>query len=200
MRVVTTWCVILLLLGALSGCAAEGTHERSVARVESSIEAVPGIHHAEASLERLRSTFTVVASASVIVRLDAGATVIDPGRLAEFLLKSLWSIGDTAPTELAVFVETADGTPVDISSGATEHSWSPVLGRSDSPFFLVNNLSREPVKSKLGPWPGAVPAPPLDTIRPADGGGSAQRSRSANAWIAASIPSVSKDPSALRVK
>ncbi|MBN9632365.1 MAG: hypothetical protein J0I18_17465 [Actinobacteria bacterium] len=141
--------------------------------MESAIEAVPGIDHAEASLERLRSTFTVVDSASVVVRLDAGATVIDPGRLAEFLLKSLWSIGDTAPTELAVFVETVDGTPVDISSGAIEHSWSPVLGRADRPFFLVNDLSREPVRSKLGPWPGPVPPPPLDAIRPLEDDASA---------------------------
>ncbi|MCI0158540.1 hypothetical protein KNO15_17700 [Leifsonia shinshuensis] len=200
MRVVMSCCVVLLLFGALSGCAAEKLHGRSTARAESAIEAVPGIGRAEASFERLRSTFTAVDSATVVVHLDTGAMVTDPGKLAEYLLKSLWSIGETAPTELAVFVEAADGTPVDISSGAVENSWSPVLGRSDRPFFLVNNLSREPVKSKLGPWPGPVPPPPVDAIRPREDGGSAQRSRSANAWIAASIPSVSKEPSGLRVK
>ncbi|WP_426623511.1 hypothetical protein ACPPVW_12865 [Leifsonia sp. McL0607] len=200
MRARITYSAALALLVGLFGCAAEEPRGRSVAVVESSIEAVHGIEGASVSVERLRSTFTVVDSATVVARLEAGATVADPGSLAEYLLRSLWTIGDVRPTELAVYVEAADGSRVDISSGAIDNDWSPVLGRSDSPFFLVNKLSTEPVKSKLGPWPGPVPTPPADAIVEIDDAASAQRSRSANAWIAVTIPSVSKAPSASRVK
>ncbi len=157
-------CAALAILVALSGCATENLYGRPVAEVESSIESIHGIDDAEASIERLRSTFTAVVSATVVVRLEAGAEVADAGGLADYLLRSLWTIGDVRPTELAVFVEAADGSRVDISSGAIDNDWSPVLGRSDSPFFLVNKLSTEPVKSKLGPWPGPVPTPPTEAI------------------------------------
>ncbi len=120
--------------------------------------------------------------------------------MADYLIRLLWSVDEVRPTELVVSVRSSDGSVIRLVDGATDGGWEPIVGSRDAPLFVVHRLGDEPVKSKLGPWPGAVPPPPLDAIRPVDGGGSAQRSRSANAWIAASIPSVSKVPSALRVK
>lgn len=201
MRVNVLFGAAAAILVALSGCAAESPRGRPVAEMKAAIETVNGIDTASASFERLRSTFTVVDSATVIVRLEAGAEVTDAGALADYLLRSLWTIGEVRPTELAVFVEAADGSRVDISSGAIDNDWSPILGLPESPFFMVNKLTREPVKSKLGPWPGLVPTPPMGAIVvPLDDSASAQRSRSANAWIAATRPSISKEPSGFRVK
>ena len=200
MRVSSLLCGALAVLVALAGCAAEKPRGRPTAAAEASIEAVRGIDDARVSIERLRSTFTVVVSATVVVRLEPGADVADAGSLADYLLMSLWAIGDMRPTELAVVVESADGSRVDISAGAIDNGWSPVLGRPDSPFLLVDKLSAEPVSSRLGGWPGPAPDPPIGAITVTDASPTAQRSRSANAWIAATIPSVSKVPSALRVK
>lgn len=196
-------CVAMAVaLISLAGCTAAPSTDTglSAAGAEKLLNDVAGVENATVRSRTTLDGFTQHVPTTVKVHLRSGHTVHDDARLADYLIRLLWSVGEVRPTELVVSVSSSDGSMIRLVDGATATGWEPIIGSRDAPVFVVHRLGDEPVRSKLGPWPGPVPPPPLDAIRPLEDGSSAQRSRSANAWIAASIPSVSKDPSALRVK
>lgn len=193
--------VMVAALLALAGCGAKPRPAAiTVTQAQASLRSLSGVESARLSVRSTLDGFTRNTPAMVKLQIAEGFAIAGTTELADYLIRILWSIDDVPPTRLVVLVTSAAGSHVDLSQGAREGGWKPIIGSNEIPLFAIDRLDREPVKSKLGPWPGPVPPPPVGAIVPLDGAGAAQRSRSANAWIASTIPAVSNEPSGLRVK
>lgn len=189
------------LLLAIAGCRAEPTRAgMTLDDAEELLRSMPGVRGAQVKTRSTLDGFTRQTPITVKLELADSFEVVAAPQLADFLVRLLWSVDGARPTRLVVSVSSAAGDGVDVSAGARASGWHPIMGSREQPLFVIEDLDDEPAKSKLGPWPGPVPVPPTDAIAPIAGSASAQRSRSAKAWIAATMPSVSKEPSALRVK
>ncbi len=200
MRVRVLMLMFALLL-AMVGCRAEpSTPGTTLEDAEELLRSLRGVRSAQLVARSTLDGFTRHTPVTVELEITEGFDVVAAPALADYLVRMLWSVGGARPTRLVVSVTSATGDGVDLSAGARARGWTPIVGSPDRPLFAIEHLDVEPARSKLGPWPGPVPAPPTDAIVPLPGPASAQRSRSAKAWMAATMPSVSKEPSALRVK
>lgn len=187
----------LVMVTILCGCVAKPAAGRTIATTEATLTQLAGVRTADVTVRRTFDGFIEKVHLTVRLQLEVGYTVEKAPDLADYLVRSLWSINSTRPTDLVVAVQSSSGESVDISDGAIARGWKAAVGRQ---LFLINQLDSEPTKSTLGTWPGGIPGAPEGAIVQVDPAPSAQRSLSANPWMAASRPSVSKEPSSFRVK